>query len=51
VPVYRRLYALWLRLHDAFGLPGEAGDLSGIMKELITLRRAERGGGTSADAG
>ena len=35
---YRRLYCLYLDLHDAFGLPG-ARDLSGLMKSLLTIRR------------
>jgi L-ribulokinase len=34
--IYERLYALYVRLHDAFGRPG--GELPGVMKELFELR-------------
>lgn len=43
--VYRRLYGLYTRLHDAFGMPGPAGPLHGVMKELIAIRREARGRG------
>jgi L-ribulokinase len=40
--VYDRLYALYRRVHDAFGLPdgGETrpGDMYGAMKELLDIR-------------
>jgi L-ribulokinase len=36
VRVYERLYAVYRRLHDAFGRPD--GALHGVMKELIELR-------------
>ncbi len=32
--VYNRLYPLYHRLHDAFGVRGSQPDLSGVMKEL-----------------
>lgn len=36
--VYRELYAIYRRLHDAFGTTTSAGDLHGVMKELISIR-------------
>lgn len=36
--VYDRLYALYRRLHDAFGIRGERDDLSDIMKTLLRIR-------------
>jgi len=36
--VYDRLYALYRRLHDAFGVPGTRDDLSDVMKSLLTIR-------------
>ena len=35
---YDRLYALYRRLHDAFGVSGTADDLSDLMKTLLDLR-------------
>lgn len=39
---YDRLYALYRRLHDAFGVSGAAGDMYGVMKELLTIRDEAR---------
>jgi L-ribulokinase len=36
--VYDRLYALYRRLHDAFGVPGTRDDLSDVMKSLLAIR-------------
>lgn len=36
--VYDRLYALYHRIHDAFGVRGTPDDLSGVMKELLAIR-------------
>jgi L-ribulokinase len=36
--VYDRLYALYLRMHDAFGLEGSTDDLFDIMKTLLEIR-------------
>ena len=44
VRVYRRLYLLYERLHDAFGTGSHHGDLGVVMKELIALRTAVRAG-------
>ena len=41
---YRRLYALYRRLHDACGTRSWAGDLYPVMKELLDLRDEVRGG-------
>lgn len=41
-PVYRRLYALYRSLHDAFGVRGSAGALHEVMKELIAIRQEAR---------
>ena len=38
VAVYERLYRLYRRLHDAFGVAGHKADLSDVMKELLTIR-------------
>lgn len=38
--VYRRLYALYSQLHDAFGVPGTSASLTNVMKELFDIRRA-----------
>lgn len=35
---YDRLYALYRQIHDAFGVAGTQNDLSGVMKELLTIR-------------
>lgn len=43
VAVYRRLYALYRRLHDAFGTAGPR-DLSHVMKELLAVRDEARAG-------
>ena len=36
--VYKRLYKLYKRLHDGFGLPGKALTMGGVMKELLTIK-------------
>ena len=36
--VYDRLYALYRRVHDAFGVVGTHDDLSGVMKTLLAIR-------------
>ncbi len=57
--IYDRLYALYRRLHDAFGLPdglpdggasgGAGGDMYGVMKALLDVRDAAlRGAGADA---
>ncbi|HZW09613.1 MAG TPA: ribulokinase [Phycisphaerales bacterium] len=38
--VYRRLYGLYSRLHDAFGVPGAGAPMHGVMKELLEIKRA-----------
>lgn len=38
VAVYRRLFACYRRVHDAFGVAGADADVAGVMKELLTLR-------------
>lgn len=40
--VYRELYALYKELHDAFGTNDWNGNLRGVMKKLITVRRTAR---------
>jgi len=39
---YDRLYRLYRKLHDAFGGLDRAADLSGVMKELLEIKRATR---------
>lgn len=40
--VYRRLYSIYTRLHDAFAQGGKGESLGGVMKELIQIRQAVR---------
>ncbi len=42
VAVYEDLYKLYRKLHDAFGLAGHRVDLSGVMKELLSIRDGVR---------
>jgi L-ribulokinase len=42
VAVYDRLYALYHQLHDAFGVSGTSSDLSGVMKQLLDIKDAQR---------
>lgn len=44
VATYRRLFALYSRLHDAFGVRGCTGSLDDVMKQLIDLRETVRRG-------
>jgi L-ribulokinase len=44
---YRKLYALYRQLHDAFGTTGWTGNLGNVMKELIAIREAARAAGGS----
>ena len=39
--VYDRLFALYRQLHDAFGGVAKTADLSGIMKELLRLKKEQ----------
>lgn len=41
---YDRLYALYRQIHDAFGIAGTHNDLSGVMKDLLTIRDEVRHG-------
>jgi L-ribulokinase len=41
--VYDRLFKLYRKLHDAFGIAGHAADLSGVMKELLCIRDSVQG--------
>jgi len=36
--VYKQLYALYRKLHDAFGTNDWSGNLFDVMKELIEIR-------------
>ena len=40
--VYDRLYSLYRRVHDAFGVGGHSDDLSDIMKKLLAIRDEAR---------
>lgn len=40
--VYRELYAIYMAMHDAFGVRGSRVDLSGAMKSLIQIRQRAR---------
>jgi len=41
--VYERLYRLYRRLHDDFGVEGAGEDLSDVMKTLLSIRDEVRG--------
>jgi len=36
--VYQRLYTLYKKLHDAFGLQSYSGSLAEVMKELLAIK-------------
>jgi len=38
--VYQRLYALYKKLHDAFGLQSYSGSLAEVMKELLAIKES-----------
>ena len=42
VKTYGKLYGLYRRLHDAFGVADSSGNLAGVMKELIEIRKSVR---------
>jgi L-ribulokinase len=42
--VYRRLYGIYMTLHDSFGIARSTADLSGVMKELLAIQKAARTG-------
>lgn len=42
VATYRKLHRIYQALHDAFGRPGTAEPLYGVMKDLIVLRQSVR---------
>jgi L-ribulokinase len=42
--IYKKLYALYLKLHDAFGTRDGDGRLYSVMKELIAIRNRTREG-------
>lgn len=44
VAVYKKLYDLYLMLHDAFGTPRFKGKLNAAMKQLIAIRTEARQG-------
>ncbi|HUO09267.1 MAG TPA: ribulokinase [Phycisphaerae bacterium] len=41
--VYERLYVVYRRLHDAFGVQGTQQSLADVMKELLAIRDQARG--------
>jgi ribulose kinase len=40
--IYRELYALYKKLHDAFGTKDGSGNLHDVMKELLAIRSRVR---------
>lgn len=42
VKTYGKLYGLYRRLHDAFGVADSSGNLADVMKELIEIRKSVR---------
>jgi L-ribulokinase len=38
VATYERLFQLYRKIHDAFGIAGHQADVSGVMKELLSIR-------------
>jgi len=43
VATYEKLFALYRRLHDAFGIPNHQSNLSDVMKTLLNIRDEVRG--------
>jgi L-ribulokinase len=43
VATYEKLFALYRRLHDAFGVPNHQSSLSDVMKVLLNIRDQVRG--------
>lgn len=43
VAVYEKLFRLYRKLHDAFGIAGHRADISDVMKELLSIRDSVRG--------
>jgi L-ribulokinase len=41
--VYKKLYALYRELHDAFGTRDWSGKLDHVMKDVIAIRQKQRG--------
>jgi len=35
---YQKLYALYMQLHDAFGLQDSSGKLANVMKDLLNIK-------------
>ncbi len=42
---YRKLYRLWMQLHDSFGGVSDSADLSKVMKDLLAIRAEARSQG------
>jgi hypothetical protein len=42
VTIYNKLYALYHRLHDSFGLPSHSDTLGDVMKQLLEIRDSVR---------
>ena len=42
--VYKKLYALYMQLHDGFGTKSAAGNMYNVMKDLLTIRDSIREG-------
>ncbi len=42
VAVYEKLFGIYQKLHDGFGLPGGQHDYFDVMKDLIKIRKAQR---------
>ena len=42
VEVYGKLYEIYRKLHDAFGIAGQDGSLHSVMKDLIAIRNSAR---------
>jgi L-ribulokinase len=43
VATYEKLFALYRRMHDAFGVPNHQSSLSDVMKTLLNIRDEVRG--------
>jgi L-ribulokinase len=42
--IYKKLYALYKQLHDAFGTENHSGKMQNIMKDLLVIRDQQRNG-------
>jgi L-ribulokinase len=40
--IYKKLYKIYVQLHDGFGIKGKGGSMYNVMKDLLDIRDAVR---------